>query len=116
MGLKDSWFNFRFLEELLGVTVVLCAVDLFIAMFLHTAYGNVLFMEGILLFAAGVYAAAGVSNARSRARERLSTLMTRPEGFKQFLEEQRAAQLAEGIWMMVVGAMIAVIAVVTFLV
>jgi predicted nucleic acid-binding Zn ribbon protein len=70
-------------------------------------------MEGILIFAAGAYVAAGTSNLK---RERLGTLMNRSEGLKEFLEEQRSRQLAEGIWMMVVGAVIAVISVITFLV
>ena len=113
MGLKGFRFDFRFLEKLVGVTVVLCVVGLFIAMFLHAIYGDVLFIEGMVVFAAGASVAAGLSNIK---RERLATLMTDPDGLREFLEQQRAAQLSEGIWITVVGAIITVISIMTFFV
>jgi hypothetical protein len=103
MDLGGSRFNFRFWERFAGMIVVLCLVGLFFAMLLHVTYGNVLFIEGILVFGAGVYAASGQSNLK---REHLSTMMTDPEGLKEFLEKQRAAQLADGMLIMIVGAII----------
>jgi hypothetical protein len=108
MGLGGSRFNFRFWGRFAGAIVVLCLVGLFFAIFLNVTYGDVLFIEAILVFVAGAYEAAGVSNLK---RERLSTMMTDPDGLKAFLEEQRKAQVADGILIMIVGGIIMVISI-----
>ena len=59
VGLEASRFNFRFLERFAGAIVVLCLLGLFFAMLLQVTYGNVLFIEAILVLVAGFYVASG---------------------------------------------------------
>jgi hypothetical protein len=59
MVVQGSRFNLGFLERLAGVTVALCVVGLFFAMYLHVIYGDVLFVEGLLVFGVGAYVASG---------------------------------------------------------
>jgi hypothetical protein len=113
MNTKGTHFVFRFWEKLTGVIVTLCIVGLLLAVYLQVRYGDILFIEGILVFAAGAYVAAGVSNVK---RETQATMITDPEGLREFLEEQRAAQVADGIRIMIVGAIIIAISIITFLV
>ena len=75
-------------------------------------YGDVLFFEGLLVFAAGACEVGGVANLK---RERFSSIFPDPDALRVFLEEQRAKQDADGICIMIIGAIIIVISVMIFL-
>lgn len=81
--------------------LLLCIVDLSVALFLRIRFADLLFMEGILVFAVGAYVASGMSNPR---RENWKTLSTDSEGYREFLEDQRPKQLSDGVILMIIGA------------
>jgi hypothetical protein len=61
------------------ILVALLLADAFLAWYLQMRYGDLLFIEGMFVFAAGAYVAAGTGNLR---RETVGTMMTDPEGQK----------------------------------
>jgi uncharacterized membrane protein len=85
----------------------------FVARYCHIRYGDLLFIEGVVVFAAGAYVAAGVANIR---RESPSSLTASPEGHREFLEEQRSKQVADGVLLMIIGAIVIALSIVFFLV
>lgn len=76
-------------------------------------YADLLFMEGILVFATGAYIASGIANLR---RETYGTIIGDPEGHKEFLEKERSKQVADGIVLMTVGATIIALSIVFILI
>jgi hypothetical protein len=78
-------------------------------LFLRIRFEDLMFMEGVLVFAAGAYVASGMANPR---RENWKTLTADPEGYKEFLEDQRPKQLSDGIILMIIGATIIVLSLV----
>jgi hypothetical protein len=92
---------------------MLCIVAIFLATYAHVRYGDLLFIEGIVTFAAGAYVASGVANLR---RESWVTLTASPEGHREFLGEQRSKQVSDGIIIMIVGAIIIAISILYFLI
>jgi hypothetical protein len=112
MDLKRFSVQRGFLERLAVVILVLCLVGLFFAIYLHMTYGDVLFFEGLLVFAAGACEVGGVANLK---REGFSSIFADPDALRVFLEEQRAKQDADGILIMIVGAIIIVISIMVFL-
>jgi hypothetical protein len=83
--------------------LLLSAVDFFAALFLHVRFTDLMFMEGILIFAGGARIASGMGNLR---RETWRTLEADPEGHTEYLEEQRLKEDRDGIMLMIVGAII----------
>jgi len=99
------------------VTAVLCLVGLFFSMYLHMTYGDVLFVEGLLMLGGGALIASGVSNLwGARMLSRSITTKANPDAVGQFLNEQRPKQVADGARMMIVGTIMIVISILTFLV
>jgi hypothetical protein len=117
MGLKGFRFDLGFWGRLAGVTVVLCLVGLFFSMYLHVTYGDVLFVEGLLILGGGAFIASGVSNLwGARVLSTSITMKANPDAVREFLKEQRAKQVADGIWIMIVSAIIMVISAIILLV
>jgi hypothetical protein len=83
--------------------LLLSAVDFFVALFLHVRFTDLMFMEGILIFAFGAVIASGIGNLR---RERWTTLKADPQGHTEYLEDQRSKEDRDGIILMIVGAVI----------
>ena len=103
MESEDEDSSFGFWRKIAVVLLALFAADAFLAWRLQIRYGDLLFLEGIIVFAAGAFAASGVANLR---RETYGTMAGHPEGQKEFLEEQRRKQVSSGILLMIVGAII----------
>lgn len=108
MGSENSSFNFGFWKKIAVFVLILCVVDLFLTSYWRMRYGDLLFIEGALVFAAGAYVAAGVANM---LRERPATLMASPEGHREYLEEQRSKQVRDGVLLMIVGTIIIAISI-----
>lgn len=90
--------------KILAVCILfLCIADALAAFYFHIPFADLLFMEGIFVFASGAYVAAGMANPRS---QNWKTLMADSEVYREFLEDQRHKQLSEGIILMVIGAII----------
>jgi hypothetical protein len=103
MESESSGFDFGLGKKIALIVLILCVVDVFLASYWRIRYGDLLFIEGVVVFAAGAYVAAGVANIR---RETPSSLTASPEGHKEYLEEQRSKQVADGVLLMIIGAVI----------
>jgi hypothetical protein len=108
---RVSGFKFGFREKVALLILITCIIDAFVASYIHIRYGDLLFIEGILVFAAGAYIAAGVANLH---RETWTSLTAGPESHKEFLEEQRAKQVADGVLLMIIGAILIAISIIYF--
>jgi hypothetical protein len=111
MGSGNSGFNFDLWKKIGLFLLLLFVADVFLASFWHIRYGDLLFVEGIFVFAAGAYIAAGVANIR---RETQATLIASPEGHKEYVEEQRSKQVSDGILLMIIGAIVIAASVIYF--
>ncbi len=100
MDKKGFHFNFALWMKFAVLIIGLCVADFFIASYVGLRFGDLFFIEGALVFVAGVGIAGGGGNLR---RERPSTLMGSPTGHTEFLEEQRKKQISEGIIVAAVG-------------
>jgi hypothetical protein len=100
---KDSVSGFGFWRKIAVCILLLCIFDSFVALFLRIRLTDLLFVEGMLVFAAGAFVAAGMANPR---RETWITLTADPEGYRKFLEEQRSKQVSDGIVLMIIGVVI----------
>jgi hypothetical protein len=109
---ENSSLDLGLWKKIGAVILVLCVVDVFLASYVRIRYGDLLFVEGIMVFAAGAYVAVGLANIK---REGLASLTASPEGHKEFLEEQRSKQVADGVLLMIVGAIIIAASIVYFL-
>jgi hypothetical protein len=103
MESKQSDSTLGFWKKVALVLFALFIVNLSIAFLFHLRFGDMLFVEGILVFASGAYIAAGMGNPR---RERWQTLTVDPEGYREYLESQRSKQFSEGTILMIIGAII----------
>jgi hypothetical protein len=103
MHAENSGLALDFWKKIGALILILCLVDVFLAVHMCVHYGDLLFVEGVVVFAAGAYVAAGVANLR---RESYATLTGSPEGYREYLEEQRSRQVSDGILLMVIGAII----------
>jgi hypothetical protein len=103
----------RVWKKVAAVILIFCATNALLAWLLKMRYADLLFMEGILVFAAGAYIASGVANLR---RETYGTMIGDPEGHKEFIEKERSKQVADGILLMTVGATIVVLSMVFILI
>jgi hypothetical protein len=72
-------------------------------------FGDLLFIEGGFIFAAGALVATGAANL---VRESPRTLLADPEGHARFLREQRKKQYTSGGLIMIVGAIIIAVSVI----
>jgi hypothetical protein len=61
---KDSVSGFGFWRKIVVCMLMLCIFDSFVALFLRIRLTDMLFEEGILVFAAGAFVAAGMANSR----------------------------------------------------
>jgi hypothetical protein len=113
MDVENSGVYFEFWKKIGAFMLILCIVDVFLAMYVRMRYGDLLFIEGIVVFAAGAYVASGAANLR---RESYATLTASPEGHREYLEEQRSRQVSDGILLMVIGAIIIAVSILYFLV
>jgi hypothetical protein len=113
MESENSGFNFNLWKKIGLFLLILLIVDAFLALYFHLLYGDLLFVEGIFVFAAGAYVAAGVANMR---RESQASLTVSPEGHKEYLEEQRPKQVLDGVLLMIIGAIIIATSIVYFIV
>jgi hypothetical protein len=113
MDAENSSLNLELWKKIGLLMLILCIVDVFLAMYSRMRYGDLLFVEGIVVFAAGAYTASGAANLR---RESYATLAGSPTGHKEYLEEQRSRQVSDGILIMIIGAIIIAISVIYFLV
>jgi hypothetical protein len=113
MESKSSSFNFGLGKKIALIVLILCVVDVFVARYFRIRYGDLLFVEGVVVFATGAYVAAGVANIR---RESPASLTASPEGHREFLEEQRSKQVADGVLLMIIGAIVIALSIVFFLV
>jgi hypothetical protein len=86
--------------------LALLSLNVSAGLYLHIRWGDLLFVEGAVIFAASAYIALGTANLK---RESYASLAASPEGHREYLEEQRSKQSSEGIIIMVVG--VAIIAV-----
>jgi hypothetical protein len=109
---ENSSLNLGLWKKIAAVILVLCVVDVFLALYARIRFGDLLFVEGIMVFAAGAYVAAGAANIK---RETPVSLMASPEGHREFLEEQRSKQVADGVLLMIVGAIIIAASIIYFL-
>jgi len=113
MTAEDSGFDFAFWKKIAVLILMLCIVDIFLATYARVRYGDLLFIEGIVTFAAGAYVASGVANLR---KESWVTLTASPEGHREFLEEQRSKQVSYGIITMIIGAIMIALSILYFLI
>jgi hypothetical protein len=109
MESESSSFNIGLWKKIALIILILCVVDVFLASYWRVRYGDLLFIEGVVVFAAGAYVAAGVANMR---RESQSSLTASPEGHREFLEEQRSKQIADGVLLMIIGAIVIAVSIV----
>lgn len=91
------------------VLLALCISDLVLAAYLHMRFVDVVFLEGLLIFAYGAYIASGMGNPRSAD---IRTTIADPEFYREWLEDQRSKQITEGAIMMIVGTALMISAVV----
>jgi len=70
---------------------------------------DVLFPEGLLIFAVGAYVAAGMGNPRSVD---IRTTTADPEYYREYLEDQRPKQVSGGVILMLIGAILMILSVV----
>jgi len=113
METEDEDSSFGFWNRVVIVFLALLGLDAFLALRLKIRLGDLLFVEGAIVFAAGAFAAAGVGNIR---RETYGTMAGHPEGQKEFLEEQRGKQVSAGIKLMIIGAIIIALSIIYTLV
>jgi len=113
MNTENSRFNLGSWKKIGAFMLILFTVDVFLALYAHIRYGDLLFIEGTVIFAIGAYVASGVANLR---RESYATLTGSPEGHKEYLEEQRSRQVSDGVLIMIIGAIIIAISMLYFLV
>lgn len=112
MDMKDSRLNFALRWKVAVLIVGLCIGDFVLAWYLRVRFSDLLFMEGILVFMAGVLIAGGGANLR---RESPSTMMGSPSGHTEFLEEQRRKQISDGITLAIIGGILIGISIVIYL-
>jgi hypothetical protein len=113
MDTQNSGYNLELWKKIGVFILILCIVDVFLALYAPMRYGDLLFVEGIVIFALGAYVASGAANLR---REGPATLISSPEGHKEYLEEQRSRQVSDGILIMVIGTIIIAVSILYFLV
>jgi hypothetical protein len=103
MKVKLSKGLIRLWKKVALAVLIFCVSNALLAWFLRMRYADLLFMEGMLVFAVGAGIASGIANLR---RETYGTMIGDPEGHKEFLEEERSKQVADGIVLMAVGTII----------
>jgi hypothetical protein len=89
--------------------LALCILDFLLAIYLHVLFVDILFVEGVLIFAFGAYVAAGMGNPRTVD---MKNTIADPEFYKEYLEDQRPKQVSEGVILMIIGAVLAILSVV----
>jgi hypothetical protein len=97
------------IKKIFAFIVILFIIDVILVSYWLVHLGDLLFIEGGFIFAAGAFVATGAAN---QIRESPRTLFADPEGYARFLREQRKKQYADGGLMMVVGAIIITISIV----
>jgi hypothetical protein len=113
MESKNSRLNIGLWKRIAVFIAILLVVDLLLILQVHMRFGDLLFIEGMLIFGAGAWIASGAMNLR---RESWQTLTASPEGHKEFLEAERSKQVSDGIILMIVGAVIMSLAIASSLV
>ena len=113
METEDEDSSVGFWHRVVIVFLALLVLDAFLALRLEIRLGDLLFIEGAIVFAAGAFAAAGVANIR---REKYGAMAGHPDGQKEFLEEQRVNQVSSGIKLMIIGAIIIALSIIYTLV
>lgn len=109
--------SFGFWKKIAVVFLALFVADALLAWRLQIRYGDLLFFEGLIVFGAGAFATSEVANLR---RETIGTIygtMTGdPEGQKEFLEEERRKEVSSGILLMIIGAIIIALSIISTLI
>jgi len=107
METENSRFDFGTLEKMAVVTTALVIGTFLVATYEHFLYADAFLVEGLLILACGAFVALGVSNVERR-RSSVARVWTDPDTLKEVFQAQRAAQVKDGLLIMVIGAIVTV--------
>jgi hypothetical protein len=96
-------------KKTFAALLVLFILGLLLALYLNMRFVDVLFIEGLLIFAFGAFVAAGMGNPRTVD---MKNTIADPEFYREYLENQRPNQVREGIILMILGAVLIILSIV----